>query len=179
MNKNTENYLNLQNPFVCNSKFQVRLSPNKDPRYNKITGKEHIFEGENSSNGNKYLINPCDEKMSYVFGKGEEKEMTDFDKFDYQVPIEKLNENKDKDLHKEALPLSFLQIKTEIEGVEWYKKHYPKIPDDLLPIIARYHWGDPITKKSIKNEGKKIKKKLEKKGFEINNNKDYYTIELN
>ena len=43
MNKNTENYLNLQNPFICNSKFQVRLSPNKHPRYNKITGKEHIF----------------------------------------------------------------------------------------------------------------------------------------
>ena len=117
--------------------------------------------------------------MSYVFGKGEEKEMTELDKFDYEVPIEKLNENKEKDLHTQALPISFLQIKTEEEGVEWYKKHYPKIPDDLLPIIARYHWGDPITKKGLKNEGKKIKKKLEKKGFEINNKKETYVIEFN
>ncbi len=49
--------------------------------------------------------------------------------------------------------------------MEWYSKHYPKLPDDLLPIIARYHWGEPITKKSLKNEKKKIIKKEQSKGL--------------
>ena len=49
--------------------------------------------------------------------------------------------------------------------------NYPKIPTDLLPIIARYHWGEPITKKNVKNERKKITKDLNKKGMTIQNKK--------
>ena len=46
--------------------------------------------------------------------------------------------------------------------------NYPRIPDDLIPIIARYHWGEPITKKGIRNEKKKIiKKGKEQKGLQI------------
>ena len=60
----------------------------------------------------------------------------------------------------------------EQDGINWYKKHYPKIPDDLLPIIARYNWGDPITKKAIKNEKKKIVKTLKKEGLQVKTKED-------
>ncbi len=90
--------------------------------------------------------------------------MTEMDKFDYQIPANELNKGLDKERHKDGLPLSFLQINNEEQGLEWYRKNYPKIPDDLLPIIARYHWGEPITKKALKNEKKKITKKLNKQG---------------
>jgi len=171
--KQTDDYKNIKNPFVCNSKFQVRMSGGKDPRHEDIDGLNSVFQGC-SLKGNQYLINPNNDKMSYVFGLEKDEELISSDNVDFQIPAEVLNEkrNDGKELHKEGLPLSFIQIKTEEEGVEWYKKHYPKIPTDLLPIIARYHWGEPITKKAIKNERKKINKKAEKKGLKILTSKD-------
>lgn len=158
-----ENYSYVKNPFVCKTAFQVRISGDKPKNMKHET--DYVFNAHNPSNGNKYLINPNNSRMSFTFGKGEEKEMTDFENMDYEVPAHVLNEKCKYKEHKEGLPLSYIQIKTEEEGIEWYKKHYPKIPDDLLPIIARYSWGDPITKKGIKNEKKKINKKLALKGF--------------
>ena len=171
--KQTDDYKNIKNPFCCNSNFQVRMSGGKDPRQQDIDGLNTIFQGC-SLKGNQYLINPTNDKMSYVFGLEKEEELISSDNVDFEVPPEVLNEkrNDGKKLHKEGLPLSFIQIKTEEEGVEWYKKHYPKIPTDLLPIIARYHWGEPITKKGIKNERKKITKKAQKKGLSILTRKD-------
>ena len=175
LGNHTDNYQLIKNPFCCNSKFQVRVSPDKDPRYNKSYGqKEHIYTATNESNGNKYLINPNDHKMSFTFGKAKEVEMISTDCVDYEIPPEVLNEKRKdgKKIHTQGLPLSFIQITTEEEGIEWYKKHYPKIPDDLLPIIARYNWGDPINKKMIKNEKKKITRKLQEKGLTILTKKD-------
>ncbi len=150
--KRTDNYIQLENPFVCNTKFQVRMSGGKDPRNKDIDGLNTIFQGCNI-NGNKYLINPSNDKMSYTFGTAKESEMIETDGLDYQISPDVLNEKRSdgKSLHTDGLPLSFIQIDNEVDGVEWYKKHYPKIPQDLLPIIARYHWGTPITKKGIKN----------------------------
>ncbi|MAK55546.1 MAG: hypothetical protein CML17_06845 [Pusillimonas sp.] len=149
------------------------MSGGKDPRHEDIDGLNSVFQGC-SLKGNQYLINPNNDKMSYVFGLEKDEELISSDNVDFQIPAEVLNEkrNDGKELHKQGLPLSFIQIKTEEEGVEWYKKHYPKIPTDLLPIIARYHWGEPITKKAIKNERKKINKKAEKKGLKILTSKD-------
>ena len=45
------------------------------------------------------------------------------------------------------------------DGEMWYREHYPKIPEPLYPIIARYHWGEPITNKAIGDEYKKKKKR--------------------
>ena len=181
--KIVNDYKQIENPFVCNSKFQVRLSPDKDPRYNTKEGFNHVFQAS-SSNGNTYLINPTDDKMSYCFVKNKEEEMISTDPLDYNIPAEVLNKKRTdgKEPHKEGLPLSYIQITTEEEGVEWYKKHYPKIPDDLLPIIARYNWGEPITKKGIKNERKKILRKAQKKGLKVltkkDNNDNPYTIKF-
>lgn len=165
-----DNYSLVKNPFMCKSAFEVRISADKPKDMRHDTN--YIFNAENPSNGNKYLINPNNSKMNFTFGIGEEKEMTSFDNLDYEVPADVLNEKCKYKKHKDGLPLSFIQIKTEEEGIEWYKKHYPKIPDDLLPIIARYNWGEPITKKGIKNEKKKIKNKLQKKGFKVLTKKD-------
>ena len=170
----------IKNPFICNSIRSVRLSLEKDPK--ALQGNTQLCHKVELENGNTYLHNPTDEKLSFMIGKNdirdELKEMVDIKKYDYQIPAEELNK-KSKVKHKEGLPLSFLQIDNEEEGLEWYANNYPKIPTDLLPIIARYHWGDPITKKGLKKEKKKIIKKVEKKGLSVmtqeeNNNNPFF-----
>ena len=154
----------IKNPFTCKSAVGVRLSLSKPPRKDDTT-----FVNEYISNsGNHHLVCETNDKLSYCFGVNEEKENTSFDKFDYLIPAETLNETS-KVKHTEGLPLSFLQIRSEIDGMEWYKKNYPKMPDELLPIIARYHWGEPITKKGIKKEKKKIEKDLASRGLSVSN----------
>ena len=167
----------LKNPFVCNTKAQIRLSLDKDPR--RFKGDTQLAHKVELSNGNTLLHNPTDEKLSFMIGKApiHREEYSDISKYDYEVSAEELNKTS-KVKHERGLPLSFLQIKTEVEGIEWYANHYPKLPTELLPIIARYHWGEPITKKAIKNEKKKILKKAQQKGLKVltkadNNNNPY------
>lgn len=61
--------------------------------------------------------------------------------------------------------LSFMTVKSVDEGIEWYKKHDPKIPEDLLPLMARWNWGDlsKQNKHTVKKESKREKAKLRKK----------------
>lgn len=153
----------IKNPFTIKSAVGVRIGVDKDPRYNKINQQKLVKSGELPS-GNKIIYNETDEKLNFICGKNEEKEYCDNDKYDYFVSAETLNDKRTdgKKPHKDGVPYSFLQIDNEIDGIEWYRKHYPKIPEELLPVIARYHWGEPITKKSVKNEKKKLKKKEDK-----------------
>ena len=55
--------------------------------------------------------------------------------------------------------LSYMNVKNVDEGSEWYKKEFPKLPDELCDIMARWNWGelDTLTKKKLKNDKKKIK----------------------
>tara|TARA_R100001509_G_scaffold53741_1_gene29446 strand:- start:69 stop:605 length:537 start_codon:yes stop_codon:yes gene_type:complete len=161
----------IKNPFVCNSATQVRISLDKDPR--RCKGNTSYVNEYQTPNGNIHMVNQLDPKLSYCFGDKENKPMVGMDNYDYEVPADTLNKLRtdEKEPHKEGLPLSFLQVQSEEEGIEWYKLNYPKIPDELLPIIARYHWGEPITKKGLKNEKKKIVKKAQKKGLVIENKK--------
>ncbi len=168
--KETTDYLNIVNPFICKGISEVRIQPDKDPRKKIDETKNVVIKGEK----NTYLYNPTSPNLTYTIGEDTEKELVDIDKYDYQVPADVLNEKRTdgKNLHKDGLPLSFIQINNEVDGIDWYKKHYPKIPTDLLSIIARYHWGEPITKKGIKNEKKKIIKKKEKEGIKVLTSKD-------
>lgn len=88
------------------------------------------------------------------------EETTPIDKYDYLVPL--TEDDKAHTKHTQPLPLSFLQIKEgDIDsGILWYKQHYPKVPDELIEIMARYNFGDLkyATRKSIKNTGKQHKK---------------------
>jgi len=153
----------IQNPFTIKSAVGVRIGVDKDPRHNKINQNKLIKSGVLPS-GNQILYNETDEKLNYICGKNEEKEYVDLDKMDYFIDADTLNSKRTdgKTPHKDGVPYSFLQINNELDGIEWYRKHYPKLPEELLPIIARYNWGEPITKKSVKNEKKKLKKKEQK-----------------
>ena len=161
----------IKNPFVCRSDFEVRISLDKDPRKHK--GNTDYLNLYETDEGAVHLVNELDSRSSYEFGKvapNKYKEMSIINKYDYELSAEYLNERRSdgKELHKDPLPLSFIQIKNEKDGALWYKMNYPRIPDDLIPIIARYHWGEPITKKGIRNEKKKIiKKGKEQKGLQI------------
>ena len=189
----------IKNPFICDTSAGVRLSLDKDPRMNKHNSSQFVQEYK-SENGNTHLISETNSNINYCFGVSPETEAerTSIDNMDYMIPAETLNKTS-KVEHKDGLPLSFLQIETEEAGIEWYEKHYPKIPTDLLPIIngvnfavffpsgenflsllpiiARYHWGKPITKKSLKNEKKKIQKDLHKKGFHVEQKKISLTFD--
>tara|TARA_R110000772_G_scaffold39274_6_gene92389 strand:+ start:1687 stop:2223 length:537 start_codon:yes stop_codon:yes gene_type:complete len=168
----------INNPFSVKSAVGVRIGLSKDPRHNK-EDQSKLISTEKLSSGNVLLYNPTDDKINYVCGSNEEKEYTTADKYDYFVSADTLNQNRSdgKTPHKDGVPYSFLQIKNELDGIEWYRVHYPKIPDELYPIIARYNWGEPITKKAVKNEKKKLTKKINQSKF----SKTYgsYVIDFN
>ena len=119
-----------------------------------------------------------DNKCNFICGYSPEPELIannveiiSPDKVDYMIsnepepeePIIK-GEGSTEDLQK---TLSYLSVKSVEEGINWYRNQFPKLPEELLPIIARYNWGEPITKKSVKNEKKKLKKKEQKySGYE-------------
>ena len=90
---------------------------------------------------------------------------TPIDLYDYYVPL--TDEDRKNTLHTQPLPLSFLQIKEgDVNaGMEFYRRHYPKIPDELIEIMARYNFGDLkyATRKSIRNNAKKHRKSKDKK----------------
>ena len=87
LGKETCDFRVIKNPFICNSNFQVRLSPDKDPRANHIDRIENIFTAE-GTNGNKYLINPTNDKMSYCIGKEPIADMISSDPVDYEIPAD-------------------------------------------------------------------------------------------
>ena len=156
----------IQNPFVKLDSFvKPRLSLAKNP-INKKGNTD--YAGFYESGDGIQINNDLDPKLNYFISNTlKEKEPVDMvvpldeSMLDYDISAEALNSNRTdgKEPHYQSLPLSFLNIKTEEQGLLWYRKHYPKIPDDLLPIIARYHWGDNINKNTIKKEKKKNKKK--------------------
>ena len=73
--------------------------------------------------------------------------------------------NLDKDKQKQ---ISYLSVKSVEEGIDWYRNEFPKMNEELLPLLSRWNFGDLNfeTKKSIKNKRKKDKKK-EKPFFKI------------
>lgn len=113
----------------------------------------------------------------------ENKEYISLDKVDYMlntnpnIYMEILDEPEPEiiELIKEDIPiydiskegedkqkqLSYLSVKSVEEGIEWYKKEFPKLPDELYPMMSRWNFGDlnEITKKDLKNNKKKEKKK--------------------
>ena len=152
----------IKNPFMMNSKVgKVRfgIEAEKPKKVIQTIPQQQGIQiySEQDPQLNYNILNSKEEQI---------KEYIETDPLDYEIPPESLNKNGGQKL-EEGLPLSFLQIKTEEEGVEWYKQHYPKIPTDLLPVIARYHWGEPMTKKGLKNERKKVIKKAGQKGMSV------------
>ena len=111
-----------------------------------------------------------DPRLQFDFVKKDTIEQKNLDdvvpssNIDYLVPRD---EEAIKKGHHCDLPLSFLSIKEgQVEmGKEWYLMNYPKLPDEMAELLARYNWGDMkfMTKKSAKNQRKKYEKKFNKK----------------
>lgn len=119
----------------------------------------------NKKKKNKIFIVSNEPKFNYVFMKPDEikKDPTELtcisrDQIDYGVVVEKGDDN---NLDK-TKPITYACIKNPYDGEKWYREKYPNLPEDFYGIIARYTWGQPQTKKSIKNEKKKYDKKKKK-----------------
>lgn len=165
----------IENPFACKISGISNRYFCKSQATNKI-GNTDYQQTLMDEKGNIMFENELDPKLNFFIGKSiKEKEAdsirVDLEKFDYVIPAEVLNKKRIKNdkepIHKEGIPISFLQIDNIEDGIIWYKQHYPKIPDDLLPIIARYHWGNAINKHTMKKEKKALKKQRNKKLYSI------------
>ena len=70
------------------------------------------------------------------------------------------------------MPLSFLSVKTLEQGEDWYRRN-TRYPDEIIPILARYQFGDLRTrfnKKAAKNDKRRMNKekaRRDKVGFYI------------
>ena len=94
--------------------------------------------------------------------------------------IEKNCDNFTYDMDDKTTQLSFLNVRNEQEGAEWYRKEFPKLPDEFCEIMGRWNWGDlsQMTKKSVKNDKKKIAKghKKTKEKYELGYKKGNFVI---
>jgi len=101
------------------------------------------------------------------------QEYTDLDRVNYLLinpnvePEPELEPEPEIQEIDKRLDLSYMNVKNIDQGIEWYKSIDSKIPDDLLPIMSRWSFGDlsKLTKKQIKNEGKKNRKKHKKESI--------------
>ena len=109
-----------------------------------------------------------DERLNYTFCKKEDidkvntlPDLIGREMFDYGVVIKKGEPETDNNVGTldEVAPISYATINNPVEGEEWYRHKFPNLPEEFYGIIARYTWGDKFTKKSLKNEIKKAKKK--------------------
>ena len=134
-------------------------------------------DGDTDLQVEKYIC-ADDERLNYTFIKPENIEkqkpklpvLIERDLFDYSVVVKKGEpETEDSVGTLDSIaPISFAQIKSPEQGEEWYRAKHPELPEDFYGIIARYTWGQPFTKKEVKNETKKIKKgKDPKQGFSM------------
>ena len=104
-----------------------------------------------------------DPKLNYICGSGGTQEdllamrkqfIKVADGIDYNI-VQK--EHADDVVDKRS-SLSFMNVKSVEEGIDWYRLNFPKIPDELLEPMARWNFGDlsQITKKDVKNDKKRI-----------------------
>ena len=77
------------------------------------------------------------------------------DKIDYGL---KICEG-DKTFISPTMPISLAQIKSVEEGTEWFKHKYPELPSEYWSVMSKYYFKEPFTKKQLKNDLKKLKKK--------------------
>tara|TARA_R110002012_G_scaffold305836_1_gene510128 strand:- start:56 stop:520 length:465 start_codon:yes stop_codon:yes gene_type:complete len=116
-------------------------------------------------------ISATDSRLNYTFCKEEDikeknnlPEVIGREMIDYGVVIKKGDEANEDSVGTldTTTPMTYAGITNTDDGEQWYRDTYPNLPDDFYGIIARYTWGQPQTKKSIKNEVKKIKKNPKK-----------------
>lgn len=76
---------------------------------------------------------------------------------DYAIVTEAQKEHQEQTIDKRN-QLSYMSVNTVDEGIEWYRTNFPKVPEELLPMMARWNFGDlrEVTKKDVKNDKKRV-----------------------
>ena len=106
------------------------------------------------------LINSNDDRFNYLFSREDNQldnneTIIPMSEYDYGVVRDKGDEF---ELDK-ITPLSLASLTSLEEAEIWYRQKYPGLPDEYHGIMARYSFGELLTKKEIKNTYKKYKKK--------------------
>jgi hypothetical protein len=114
-----------------------------------------------------YCVDP---KLNYLFGSNGEQGDIDavsnnVEYISYQDPRinysikqeDKIQEDDEPDLRDS---IGFMSVNSVDEGIAWYRNNFPKVPEELYPIMARWNWGDlkDLTKKDVKNDKKRVAK---------------------
>ena len=132
--------------------------------------KEDVISLENKLCPRTY-ISATDSRLNYTFCKEEDikeknnlPEVIGREMIDYGVVIKKGEEASEDNVGTldTITPMTYAGITNTTDGEQWYRDTYPNLPEDFYGIIARYTWGQPLTKKSIKNEVKKVRKNPKK-----------------
>ena len=134
-----------------------------------------------------------DSKLNYLFGSQGVKEdmsaaqneiiMVDDNRIDYAIK-EVSGLDKEDDLPAELDQrdtISYMSVNSIEEGIEWYKQNFPKVPEELYPIMARWNWGDlkDITKKDVKNNKKRIKQGKKSKIEGLTSKSGNFVVDFN
>ena len=110
-----------------------------------------------------------DPKCNYICGsKGTQEDLTKLrenwklissEGVDYNLVTEAQRDHKENVMDKRD-SLSYMSVNTVDEGIEWYRQNFPKVPEELLPMMARWNFGDLslVTGKDVKNDKKRIER---------------------
>lgn len=118
-----------------------------------------------------------DPKCNYLLGSkgtegdlalGSDKEIISTDLVDYNIVSEEYSKLETESDTKPILDesddkrnsMSYMSVNCVEEGVEWYRKNFPKVPDELLEPMARWSFGDlsKISRRAVKNDKKRTDK---------------------
>ena len=138
-----------------------------------------VFYGmtENES-GNQITAMCSDDKMCFDIIKDKDiaedeglVEYMDTDLVDYNVI---LPSHINTYLEEKGVPLSFLSVRNEAEGEEWYRTH-TDMPDCMIPYLASYHWGTLGAGKQ-KPPKKKSNRRKKKEPIKFSVNKGKFSV---
>lgn len=118
------------------------------------------------------ILLECDEDPRFNFTFMKQEKIDNFHKdTDTLLPLDKIDYGLkicegNKTFISPVMPISLAQIKSVEEGTAWFKNKYPQLPSEYWSIMAKYYFKEPFTKKSLKNDLKKLKKKGKNKNLD-------------
>ncbi len=109
---------------------------------------------------NHIYIQSNDPRFNYAFHNEKcldtkQPEVVNISQYDYSF-VRKAGNDKSMPELISATELVSFQNLDDME--EFYRQKHPNLPDEYYGIMARYSTGQPITKKEVKNNLKKVKK---------------------
>lgn len=150
---------------------EVEYEPEPEPetpRPTPETDRKDIVSVEIQKTEKRSLLVTDDEKCNYICGSSGSEEdikrlrenwrMISTEGMDYAI-VTKAQQEYEKQVIDKRNTMSFMSVHTVEEGIEWYRTNFPKIPEELYPIMSRWNFGDlnQITKKDVKNDKKRVK----------------------